>query len=428
MILKIEKLIYEGFGLGHDENGRAIFVKKSVPGDTLEVEVIKDKKKYAEARIVKVIEPSKLRIEPKCPHFAECGGCDFQNIGYADQLKFKEAYFKETLERQKVETEILPIISSRSDFYYRNTISFQFMEVDGQISLAMYDYLDYKKLIPIKTCLLQSETAILIMNAVVDWANENEIKNLRSLRLREGKRTDDYMVEIFTSSSQLANTVELREKLSQIPNIKSIYHCYEVDRRVRRNLLSGATAISEKIGKYTFTISPESSFQTNGANVEILYDLIKKFADVKIGESVLDLFCGTGTIGIYLSTFAKKVVGIELNQQAVNDAKANAKINKVPNIEFKLADLGRGDQSELFNEKFDVVVIDPPRAGLTVELIESLSKLSAPNSRLVYVSCDPATFARDIIEFQKYGRELKKVQSLDMFPQTYHLECVGLIS
>jgi len=433
MKLEIEKLIYEGFGLGHDENGRAIFVKKSVPGDTLDVEIVKEKKNYAEAKITKIIRASELRVNPKCPHFALCGGCDFQGIAYADQLKFKENYFKETLDRQKVETQILPILPSKSEYFYRSTIAFKFIETDGKISLAMYDYLDYRHLIPIETCFLQSETAINIMREVVAWANEiTESSNLETLRLREGKRTGEYMVEIFTSAAQLEAKDELKSRLIEITGIKSIYHCVVVDKKkgdVKRNLIFGSGAITEKIGKYTFTVSPQSFFQTNGTNVEVLYDLIKKFADVKIGDRVLDLFCGTGTIGIYLSTLAKEVIGIEVNQQAINDAKANIRINKVLNAHFTQANIYDHQQlNNLAIEQFDLIVVDPPRAGLTHELIQQLSDfMDVKDFRLIYISCDPATFARDIKEFEKYGHQLKKVQPVDMFPQTYHLECVGLI-
>jgi len=442
MKIKIEKLIYEGFGLGHDENGQAIFVKKSVPSDILEVEIIKEKKNFAEAKIIEITQSSDLRIAPKCPHFNKCGGCDFQNINYAEQLKFKEEYFKETLERQKIATEVLPIIPSRAEFFYRNTIAFKFIGEAGQKSLAMYDYLDYKHLIPIGSCLLQSETAIQIMKLVVEWGNKFE-NNLYQLRLREGKKTNEYMVEIFTVNNILNGQNELKNLLAGIEGIKSIYHCQKSQNETKRRLIFGTTTISEKVGKYTFAISPESFFQTNGANVEVLYDKIKEFAGVKMGDRVLDLFCGTGTIGIYLSTMAKEVVGVEINQQAINDAKTNAKINKIPNIEFIQSDAtkwfsnycssvsenfeGESSRQDSNYSIFNTIIVDPPRAGLTNELIESISKLLAPNSQLIYVSCDPATFARDIIEFEKLGHKLKKVQPLDMFPQTYHLECIGLI-
>lgn len=354
-------------------------------------------------------------------------------------MKFKEEYLQETLNRQNIRTIVLPIIKSDHQFDYRNTMTFKFFNDEGEVSLAMHDYLDYRIYRPITTCYLQSETARLIMKSVVDWANSltSSRSNLDQLRIREGKQTGEFMVEIYTKSSNLPSQGELKEFLTNIPAIQSIYHCFnDKKRNINRRLIFGAATIREKIGKYTFIISPESFFQTNGSNVKKLYDLVKEFADVQMGDRVLDLFCGTGTIGIYLSTFAKEVIGIEYNDQAINDARANAKINNIKNISFEQLDLNKEQFSNTTTrlpdgqvQQSNVVIIDPPRAGLTQKLINELSKLiNFKSFRLIYVSCDPATFARDAVLLEKQGLKLKKVQPVDMFPQTYHLEIVGLFA
>jgi len=442
MKLIIEKLIYEGWGIGHEENnpstklgaGRAIFVKKSVPGDVLEVKITKEKKSYAEAVIEKIIEPSAKRIEPPCPYFNLCGGCEHQNIAYPDQLKFKAEIFKETLDRQGIETEILQIIQASEPFFYRNSIRFFLIEKEsGQKVFTRHNYLYNDGLVEAGSCLLQSEKSNEILAKILGVVNSDRNKSLSGfyqVKIREGKFTDEFMVELMTEDSILPFESELKTALKEIPEIKSLYHTVTPNKQlqnIRRRLLFGSPIIYEKIGHYKFQISPDSFFQTNSLGVKTLYEKIREFTEVGIGDTVLDLFCGTGTIGIYLSTLAKKIIGIEIVQSAINDAKINARINNISNCEFIHADanlwLEDGQIDKYINAK---IILDPPRAGLNKELVEKLSTLDF--ELLTYVSCNPATFARDIKEFEKYGLKLKKVQPLDMFPQTHHLECVGLIS
>lgn len=432
MKIKIEKLIYEGWGIGHDENGRAIFVKKSVPGDLLEVKVIKEKKNFAQALIEKIIEPSHFRIEPKCPYFNRCGGCEHQNISYTNQLKFKEEIFLETLTRQGIETEILPIIQASEPFYYRNSIRFFLVEKpSGTKILTRHDYQNIDKFIEADSCLLQSEKSNQILNTIVNTLNtekQRPLDGLFQIKIRESKFTDEFMVELMTENSKLSFESELKTELKKIPEIKSLYHTVTPAKnlhKIRRRLLFGSPIIFEKIGKYKFQISPDSFFQTNSLGIKTLYDKIKEFAEIQPGERVLDLFCGTGTIGIYLSTAAKEIVGVELVQSAINDAKINAKINNIHNCEFVCADATKWLEQNK-NIVFDKIIVDPPRAGLSKKTVKLLSTLSF--SLLTYVSCNPATFARDIKLFENFGLKLKKVQPIDMFPQTHHLECVGLIS
>lgn len=429
MKIKIEKLIYEGWGIGHSQEGKAIFVKKSVPGDLLEVSVTKEKKSYSEAVIEKIIEPSEHRVTAPCQYFNLCGGCDHQNISYPDQLKFKENIFLETLERAKIDATILPIIQAGEPFYYRNSIRFFLVEKNDRKLFTRHNYRYTDGLVEAESCLLQSEFSNKILEVITETLNSSEEKlgSLYQVKIREGKATNDYMVELMTDSDELPFESELKENLRKMPEIKSLFHTITYNRKlqnIKRRLLFGSPIIYEKIGKFKFQISADSFFQTNSLGVKTLYDVIKEYTAIKPGENILDLYCGTGTIGIYLSTLAKSVTGIELVQNAINDAKANAKINNVHNCDFVCADAARWLSKN--KTEFDKIIIDPPRAGLNRNVIELLSTLNF--KLLTYVSCNPATFARDIADLEKCGIKLIKVQPIDMFPQTHHLECVGLLS
>lgn len=443
MKTEIEKLIYEGFGIGHDDTGKAIFVRKCVPGDILDIKVVKDKAKYSEGIINKIIHPSLKRINPPCPYFEECGGCEHQNIAYEDQLKYKEEIFKEILSRAKINTNIEPMIAgSKEPFFYRNSIRFDFIQnSDGSISFARHNQIYDSGFIKVEKCLLQSELSNEILSVLKEFINHN-IENKKSfwqIKLREGKFTNEMMVELITSGDDLPAKNDLVEILKQFPEVKSIYHTIAKNKSLKnltRRLIFGSPIIHEKIGRYTFQISPESFFQTNSLGVHTLYDKIKEYSEIKMGDNVLDLYCGTGTIGIYLSVLARKVVGVESVQKAINDASDNAKINKIHNIEFTCADAEKflrhpkfspGTQSYFgaTTDKFNIIIVDPPRAGLSKKIIFEICHLKF--EIIIYVSCNPATFARDIKEFEKNGLKLVKVQPIDMFPQTHHIECVGVL-
>lgn len=299
----------------------------------------------------------------------------------------------------------------------------------------MHHFAKPDKLIEIGECSLQSEWSTNFATELSNFINKSidDSSPFFQLRIREGKFTGDRMVEIITKTGYLPEKQKLIWFLKNFPGIKSAYHTVPTRDNLidaKRSLLFGSTIIYEKIGKYTFQISPESFFQTNSMGIKTLYDKIKEFANVGIGESVLDLYCGTGTIGLYLSTLAKRMVGVESVQSAVNDANANAKINKIHNAEFICADavkwLSSYTPPNLPSERGGAIILDPPREGLNKEIIERL--LTFDFRLLAYVSCNPSTFARDIKEFEKNGLKLKKVQPVDMFPQTQHIECVGVIS
>lgn len=435
MQIEIEKLVFGGEGIGRLDDGRPIFVSKSVPGDIVDVKIIEDKKSFCRGTIVKIIKPSSDRIKPPCQYFENCGGCNYQNISYDNQLKYKQEIFQEVLDRAKIKTKPEKIIAaSNHHLFYRNSLRFFFFHnSDGKISVARQSITrpimaDRRKSveIPIEKCLLQSEKSNLIVEKICDYINKN-VENRSSfwqLKIREGKRTADVMIELITFSDDLPDEKEIVEILKKIAGVKSIYHTIAPGKsllKLRRKLIFGSPVIYEKIGGFSFQISPESFFQTNPEGAKTLYDEIKKMADVKFGDSVLDLYCGTGTIGIYLSTLAKKVTGVEVVSQAIRDAKDNARINKIKNCEFISADVSKFLNSSV--PRFDVVIVDPPRAGLPKDLIFNLKSLNF--KRIIYVSCNPSTLARDLKLFEERGVIAEKIQPVDMFPQTHHIELVA---
>lgn len=438
MQVKIEKMGFDGVGIGHLDDGRVVFIKKVVPGDIVEINLIDEKKDFAFGVVEKVITPSSMRIDPPCKYFYNCGGCEHQNISYENQLKIKEELVKESLARQKIDIDILPIIAgSNKGFFYRNSIRFFFLlDKNNQISFARHTQTTSRQilngrshsiLVPVNQCMLQSEKSNIILEKLRIYINEY-IKHKTpfwQLKIREGKRTGDTMVEIITSSDDLPGEKGIVDVLKQVDGIKSIYHTIAPAKsllKLRRRLIFGSPVIYEKIGSYTFQISPESFFQTNSEGVKTLYDKIKEFANVEIGNKVVDLYCGTGSIGIYLSTLAEKVIGIEVVPEAIRDAKDNVRINKIKNCEFICSDVAKWLKQ---NKKhgFNKIIIDPPRAGLNKELIFDICNLDF--DILLYVSCNPATFSRDLKYFMEKGILPKIIQPVDMFPQTHHTELVA---
>lgn len=434
MNVVIDKLVFEGWGIGTLEEGKKVLVKKSVPGDLLEIKITKERKNLAEASIEKVLKPGTARITPSCPYFENCGGCEHQNISFPNQQKFKSEIFAETLKRQGIDFIPDPIISGSSEpFYYRNSIRFFFVsDNENQISLSRHHF-DYKEgFVPIESCLLQSKLSNQIIFALKNFINQNieDKSTFWQLKIREGKATGQFMVEIITSSEILPNKEGIVAALKQFSEIKSIYQTIAFNKslkNLRRRLLFGSATIQEQVGSFRFQISPESFFQTNSLGIKTLYDKIKEFAEISPKDTVLDLYCGTGTIGIYLSRLAGKVIGVESVPEAVRDAKDNARLNHATNCEFICQDtekyLDKLNQLEIRNLK---IILDPPRAGLTPQIIDMIAKL--PFEHLIYVSCNPATFARDTKSFAGKGIKFMKIQPIDMFPQTHHIESVALLT
>ncbi len=438
----------------HD--GKVIFVSGAVPGDRVNIQLVKNKKDWAEGRVVSMIEPAADRATPFCAHFGICGGCKWQMLPYAKQLQFKQQEVQQNLQRiGKISLpEILPIIGSDATVAYRNKLEFTFSnkrfltaaEMNTDDPVAASDALGYHvprifdKVIDIFECHLMDGVNNEIRNTVRDLAKTHgwsfyNIKEhtgwLRNIIIRYCS-TGELMVNVCFNYDDEANRnillAHLMEKVSSITtllytiNPKWNDSIYDLTPQVYH----GKGYLTEKLEQFEFIISPKSFFQTNTRQAEKLYQVVRDFAGLSGKEVVYDLYCGTGSIGIFLSRGARKIIGVEVIEEAIEDAKKNAALNHIEHAHFFA-----GDVIKICNDDFfathgqpDVVITDPPRAGMHEKLVLKLLEMEAPT--IVYVSCNTATQARDLLLLdEKYTVE--KVQPVDMFPHTHHIECVVLL-
>lgn len=412
-----------------------------VPGDIVKVEIIKRKNNFAEAKIIEIVKESDLRTKPVCSHFGLCGGCSWQDLKYEEQLKFKTKQVKENLKHIGGFSDV-PIqnaLGADEIFYYRNKMEYAFAsDPNQQLILGLHPRGRYDKVFDLKECFLQSEKANQIVDFVRRFAKEKKLIPydfrersgfLRFLTIREGKNTDETMVNLVTNKGEFPFKDEFSSKLlSNFPFIKSIVR--NINSKLaniaigeEEELLAGDRTITEKLGKFKFDVSSNSFFQTNTHQAEKLYEIVLNMAELQGDESVLDLYCGTGTISIFLSQNAKRVTGVESVEESVKNAQRNVELNDVTNCEFVCGEVKKV-LAKLVDDKeiLDLVVVDPPRAGLHKHVVKSLLKMRAP--KIIYVSCNPSTLARDLKVFCEECYRLEKVQPLEMFPHTYHIETV----
>lgn len=432
-----------------------IFVPYVVPGDIIDIRVVKRKKRYLEGKAIKLHKASPLRIEPRCEHFGLCGGCKWQNLDYSDQLKFKQKQVVDNFERiGKLEIpELIPIKGSAKQYFYRNKLEFTFSNRKwlNEDELAMEESVDmnglgfhlpgmFDRIIDVKNCYLQDEPSNSIRLALNQFAQEqnytyydsrNHSGFLRNVIIRNSSRGDLMVIMIFGKDDQ--KEVEkvlgfLKEKFPEITSLNYVINNKQNDsiNDLTVNLYNGKPYIVEKMEDLEFRVGPLSFYQTNSDQAYELYKIARDFAGLKGNETVYDLYCGTGTIANFIAKQAKHVVGIEYVESAISDAYENSAINGHKNTSFFAGDMAKVLNQEFFekNGMPDVVITDPPRAGMHPKVIDQLL-LAAPE-KIVYVSCNPATQARDIaLLADKYT--LKKIQPVDMFPQTHHVENVSLL-
>lgn len=446
--LEIEKLAFGGFGVARIEN-YVVFVKNAIPGDVVSAKISKRKSSYAEARLLSVIQPSDIRVEAPCPFFDYCGGCTWQNMSYENQLLYKRAIVQESITRLAGidYCEVSPVAASEKNFAYRNKMEFSFsdnrwllpqelgnMEISKDFALGLHVPGTFDKILHIENCMLQSETANKILQYVSEYARTNNLAPygirshkgfLRFLMLRESSYSGEIMVNIITAYEDKEKLKPLAEELMrEFPQIAGVVNNinsklaqiavgeYEV-------LLAGKAFIREKLAGMYFNISANSFFQTNTLQAEKLYEFALNFASLSGNEIVWDLYSGTGTIGLILAKKAKKVIGFEVVESAVEDAYKNAQEHSVQNIEFIAGDLLHKLRDA--QPKPDVLITDPPRSGMHEKVTRYIAEMKP--KRIVYVSCNPTTLARDL---QILSREyiVERIQPVDMFPQTYHIETV----
>lgn len=438
-------------------DGKVIFVSGAIPGDVVDVMLVKNKKDWAEARVLRIQQPSPDRLVPFCKHFGTCGGCKWQMLPYEKQLLYKQQEATENLRRiGKIEIpEFLPIIGSDHTTAYRNKLEFTFSnkryltheEIGTESANAAENALGYHaprifdKIIDIQECHLMDDVNNKIRNTIRDYAVLNklefyDIRNhtgwLRNIIIRFTS-TGELMVNLCLNYEAEAERIKLLDHiLQEVPQISTLL--YTINPKwndtlygLEPTVYSGNGYVMEKLEKWQFMVSPKSFFQTNTKQAEKLYGVVRNFAELTGKEVVYDLYCGTGSIGIFLSDGASKLVGVEVVEEAIVDAKKNAALNNINHASFFAGDVIKICNDAFFEThgKPDVVITDPPRAGMHEKLVIKLLEMETP--KMVYVSCNTATMARDIaLLSEKY--QVEKVQPVDMFPHTHHIECVALLT
>ncbi|MBT7377275.1 MAG: 23S rRNA (uracil(1939)-C(5))-methyltransferase RlmD [Candidatus Marinimicrobia bacterium] len=453
--LSIESLAFGGMGVSRIGD-MIVFVKNAIPGQTVLARITKKRASFLEARTLEIIEESSLAVDVKCEHFKDCGGCTFQNLDYAEQLAAKEVQVKDTFRRIGgfKDVTVEPILGCEEIFHYRNKMEFTFSNrrwlTEGESEDASADFAlglhvpgRYDKILNINECHIQSKDSNRILEILKEMTVDLKLAPydikahtgfMRHLMIRHGGSTDEIMVNIVTSRDEHEKLQSIVDRLTEeLPNIVSIVNNI-TSRRAgvstgdQQILLFGKDTINDKLGDYEYMISADSFFQTNTHQAKRLYDIIKEEAALTRDDVLYDLFCGTGSISIYLAKSAKIVYGFELVMSAVQDAIQNAHSNGIKNAWFFGGDLMNLFKTNIEAQQIelpDVMVVDPPRAGLHPNTINDIIE-KAPK-RLVYVSCNPSTQARDLKVLCENGFELTKLRPVDMFPHTPHVENVATL-
>lgn len=422
----------------HD--GKTYFVPGAQLGSKVLVREAKRRKGVQFADLIKVEQPSSISETPQCPHFGSCGGCMFQDLKYEEQLKLKEKYLKRTLKNigKIVISKEYKVISSPDKYYYRNKMEFAFGEKDNQVILGLRERSHPLKkytrnAIEIKQCEIFSPIVKSIFPLFLDWANKNKLSVystttqkglLRHLIIREGKNTGEVMVVLVTTSDEMPNPggipfpLEItsaywgkNNQISDVVNFEELKH------------LSGEKFIIDTIGNKKYRVYPQTFFQPNTKGAEVLYNKVLEFANPNKDQEILELYCGTGSIGIYLADKAKKVSGIDIVPQNIKTAIENTILNNLSNCSYYEGDVEKVLKSNTF--KADILILDPPRGGLSNKAIKQVIDLNI--LKIIYVSCNPATLARDLALLQEKGYQVKKIEAIDMFPHTAHLESIVLL-
>ncbi|HAV23911.1 MAG TPA: 23S rRNA (uracil(1939)-C(5))-methyltransferase RlmD [Bacteroidetes bacterium] len=482
--LTVEGAAFEGKTVSRI-NGFVVFVEGAVPGDVVNARIQKVKKSYAEAKVLSVAQPSPLRTQPRCKHFGVCGGCKWQHVEYQAQLRFKQQHVVDAFERIGgfSNLRVLPIIGSNDVYFYRNKMEYSFSdrqwlehppaklgadhlpEGEGEklipadaenvssigslllpeIYLGLHVPQRYDKVLNIEECHLQSHISNQILSFARVFARKEELPvyssktetgYLRFLVIRQSRHSHEIMVNLVTLDDRgdvmTRFTLELTAAIPQVTTVVNTINSKkaQIASGEVEKIYHGDGVIHEKIGKHSFTISAGSFFQTNTLQAETLYGVAKALANLQPSDVVWDLYSGTGSIALFVSDSCKEVVGIESAESAVQDARRNAAANAVENCRFVLGDLKDRLTKDVAwmesHSKPDILIIDPPRSGMHPKVVEEISQL-APR-RIVYVSCNPATQARDVKMLCAEKYDLHTLQPVDMFPHTYHVENVCLLN
>ena len=453
--LTIDSLSYGGKGISRYD-GIVIFTNNVLPGQTIKAKIIKKKKTYLEAIPIEIIKESPFKQKEKCNHFYDCGGCKTQDLKYEEQINQKENQIIEALNHLgKLNVKAIePIIKSDIIYEYRNKMEFSFSnsrwlinnekglknEKPKDFALGLHPPRRFDKIVDVDNCDIQTKLANKILALIKKETIENELTPydiinhtgfMRNVVIKHPKYSDQVMINIITAYKQDELLIPIVSKLKKIsPNIKSIINTINDKKSdsaygMPQNLLYGENFIVEHLNEFEFEISADSFFQTNSIQALNMYEYIRNECNLSGSEIIYDFYCGTGTISIFVAKNAKKVYGFEIVESAIKDAKKNALKNKVKNIEFYCGDLSKMLQnySEIIDKKpCDVIILDPPRAGLHPKTLKEVLKINP--KKIIYASCNPTTQARDVRELINSNYIMGKVQPIDMFPHTHHIECV----
>lgn len=436
--LKIESITNEGYGVGR-YNGMVIFVPFSAVGDTLSVRILKVNKSHSYGKIENIIEPSEDRVESDCPVFGKCGGCSFRHITYEAELRAKDSFIRDAFTRiGKLEPEFLPIIGNCNINGYRNKAQYPVgKDKDGKITCGFFADRSHR-IVPCDSCMLEKDIFAEIRKAVLSSAEKLKISAyneeqhngvLRHICIREGYHSGEINVTLVVRRIVPELKKLARELSSGFPAIKGIVANINKEKTnvIYGNeeiVLFGEKNITDTMCGKTFTISPKSFYQVNTAMAEVLYRKAAELAEPD-GKTIIDLYCGAGTIGLSMSYKAKKVIGVEIVESAVENAKENAKLNNADNVAFYCGDAGKTtDKLKSDGITADVVIVDPARKGCDERTLNNI--VSFNPERIVMISCNPVTAARDSAYLTQNGYKIRTVQGVDLFSRTTHVECIVL--
>lgn len=440
-VLNIDNLGFEGEGVGRINNF-TVFVPDALPGEEVEVKIVKVSKNFAFGKLLKVIRQSEKRVEPLCS-LKRCGGCQLMHLSYDAQLEFKRQRVEDSIKRigKLNDVTVHKTIGMENPYRYRNKAQFPVGMKNGRLVIGFYAPRSHE-VIDTPSCMIQDEVSDQVMETVRRWAEQYDISVydestgrglLRHIMVRKAYRTGDVMVVLVVNGYEIPDTEPLINMLSdRIQGLKSVI--LNINRESTNVVLGednrtlyGSESITDYVGDLKFQISPLSFFQVNPVQTEVLYNKALEYAGLKGDETVIDAYCGTGTISLFLARKAGKVYGVEIVEPAILDARKNAVVNNISNVEFIVGE-SETVIPELYKKdiKADVIVVDPPRKGCGEELLRTIASMKP--EKVIYVSCDPGTLARDLKYLSENGFRVLEVQPVDMFPVTAHVECVVLIT
>ena len=436
---------YEGEGIAKIDNKYPIFIEGALKGEKVKVRIVKVNKNFAYGKLMEVLEVSEERVNPPCAIYKRCGGCKLQHASYKAQLDFKWDRVKDCVSKiGKLDPSIVKYpLGMEEPWRYRNKVQLPIGLINGEVKIGFFAPRSHD-IIDMESCLIQDEIGDKVVKLTREWIEKFNIRPynvdgeydekgiVRHIMIRRGFTTNEVMVVLVTNGENLPHKEEFVDLMvKNIPGIKSVIQNINSKKTnvilgLESKTLWGEDTISDYIGDFRFNISPLSFFQVNPIQTEVLYGKALEYANLTGNEEVFDAYCGTGTITLFLSQKAKKVYGVEIIPQAIDNAWINAKENKVENVEFFVGE-SEVVIPDLINKgvKADVVVVDPPRKGCDKKLLDAITNIDA--KKIVYVSCDPSTLGRDLKVLEENGYKTLEVQPVDMFPNTAHIENVALL-